>query len=117
MVALSIVIGGILVGLFVFFILREKTRREQAAKKFRDDFSSKRKEVLKKIYTTSKKTGKIAGMPVRVLLLVEKMNMMPKDLKKILTSLEKEKLIHAERDSVSITDFGKDYIEIFMKGS
>lgn len=92
-----------------------KRRKDKQAAKLEQGYEFLKYDVLKKVYDIAKKTGKIAGMPVRLLQISEKMNMMPKELKVLYRALEKEKLAHVERDAIYITDFGKDYIEVYMK--
>ena len=107
---------GAIIGLFVWAVywFFGKGAAKQADK-LEEGYEFLKYDVLKKVYDIAKKTGKIVGMPVRVLQISEKMNMMPKELRVLYKALEREKLIYTERDSIYLTDFGKDYVEVFMK--
>jgi hypothetical protein len=112
MALLAFVIGGTI----VIVLMHKKNKKEKEEKLEKDSFAFKRQEVLKIVYEKSKKAGKIAGMPIRILKITEELNMMPKDLQLIYQSLQQDKLIHLENDSLYLTDFGKDYVEIFVNG-
>ena len=111
-----LLLTGAIIGLCVwaaywFFGKRTDTQ----ADKVNEGYEFLKYDVLKKVYDIAKKTGKIVGMPVRVLQISEKMNMMPKELRVLYKALEREKLTYTERDAIYLTDFGKDYVEVFMK--
>ncbi len=115
MPAFLLLVGAILgLGIWGGLILIKRKEDKQAAK-LEHGYEFLKYDVLKKVYDIAKKTGKIVGMPVRLLQISEKMNMMPKELKVLYRALEKEKLAHVERDAIYITEFGKDYVEVFMK--
>jgi len=111
-----LLLTGAILGLCIWgisFLIRR--RKDKQAAKLEHGYEFLKYDVLKKVYDISKKTGKIAGMPVRLLQISEKMNMMPKELRVLYRALEREKLAHTERDAIYLTDFGKDYVEVFMK--
>jgi len=111
-----LLLTGAFLGLFVWAVYWFFGKRtDMQADKLKEGYEFLKYDVLKKVYEIAKKTGKIVGMPVRILQISEKMNMMPKELRVLYRALEKEKLAHIERDAIYLTDFGKHYVEVFMK--
>lgn len=115
MPAFLLLVGAILgLGIWgISFLIRR--RKDKQAAKLEYGYEFLKYDVLKKVYDLAKKTGTIVGMPVRVLQISEKMDMMPKELRVLYRALEREKLTYIERDAIYLTDFGKDYVEVFMK--
>lgn len=98
----------------VIVVLREKRRREEIESSKARKFESQRKKVLQIMYEKGKKAGKLVGMPIRIMKILEEMNIMPKDFQTIYESLQKDELIHVERDAIYLTDLGEAYIDIYM---
>lgn len=98
----------------VIVILREKRRREEIESSKARKFESQRKKVLEIMYEKGKKADKLVGMPIRIMKILEEMNIMPKDLQKIYESLQEDQLVHVERDAIYLTDLGEAYVDIYM---
>lgn len=110
--AIFFIMVGILIT--VILVLNEKKKREYLKKSIEQKFESQRKKVLQIIYEIGKKADKTTGMPIRIMKILEEMNIMPKELKEIYESLEKDDLVYVKGDAIYLTDLGESYIDICM---
>lgn len=78
-------------------------------------FNSQQNEVLKTVYRIAAKRDQPAGMPIRKIKIIELLNMAPKRLQAICKSLTDNQMAVVDESSISLTDFGKKHVEVFLK--
>lgn len=81
------------------------------------DVLQTQKNILSSIHSEAKaSTNKnLTTAKISKVLLMERFNLKPKQLKNIISSLKSKQLVEENQDSVSITSFGKQYDDIFGK--
>ena len=84
-------------------------------REFEKSFDFKKYKVMEIIYKISQKAGEISGMPVRKIAILEKTNLSPKQLKDLYTKMVKDDLVTDQGESLTLTDFGGKYFEVFLK--
>jgi len=92
-----------------------KWRKNRKRKSFEKTFDFKKYKVLETIYNISKKTGDIAGMPVRKIAILEHTDLSPKQLKELYDNMVGDDLVTDQGESLTLTDFGAKFFEIFAR--
>jgi predicted transcriptional regulator len=92
-----------------------KWRKGKKKREFEKTFDFKKYQILETIYKISKKTGKIAGMPVVKIAILERTNLSPKQFKELYQTMVKDELVTDQSSSLTLTDFGAKFFEIFVK--
>lgn len=104
---------GAVAGCTIYFIIVYMNKKENNVV----DHLQNQKSVLSSIHAQAIQSGNknLSTAKISKVFLMEKFNLKPKQLKKIIGSLKSKQLVEEKQDSVSITSFGEKYDNIFGK--
>jgi len=84
-------------------------------REFEKTFDFKKFKIIETIYNISKTAGEISGMPVTKIAILEKTDLSPKQLRELYSTMVKDDLVTDQGTSLTLTDFGAKYFEVFLK--
>lgn len=108
---IALILALITYGVFEFI----KWRKGKKQREFEKTFDFKKFKVLETIYKVAKKTGDVAGMPVRKIAILEKTDLSPKQLRELYVVMARDELVTNQGEGLTLTEFGAKFYEIFAK--